>query len=250
MLAEVADAQRQYADTIAANEEAKESIAAQFQSWFGFGELAKARKANKEKETEISRLQKELADAKANLSAMKQQFDRQMKQVRNGHQLEVDAAVKRAEQAEKERDSLKVTVASQRKQLREQHRLLHPELYRLSSGAELDSYRFTGKYGIVDGMIIWTKVGNIEHRAISHNLDPAKFRAYQAEELTIEQLVNSVFPANEQVNDEQINLLGTALELLSGGAATPHVGTGSGGSSSDLRWDGKDNESGFRSKRR
>lgn len=181
---------------------------------------------------------------------MKLQYDRQLKEVRNGHQQEIDAIMKRTEVAEKERDRLQSTVDSQRKRLQEQDRQLHPERYRLSSGATLDGCKFLGNYGLIDGMMIWTKVGDVEHRATSHNLSPANLRAYQAEELTLEELVNTVFSPEDQVNDEQIHLLAATLELLSGGPATPHISTGSGGSTSDLRWDGKDTNDSNRPKRR
>lgn len=250
LLADVAEAQQKYADIIAANEEAKESITAQLQSWFGFGELAKARKANKEKDAEIVRLQKELTDEKAKLATMKMQHAQELKEVRNGHQREMDAIIKRAENAEKERGRLQAVVDSQRKQLREQDRQLHPERYRLSSGATLDGYKFIGNYGIISGMMIWTKVSDIEHRATSHNLSPANLRAFREEKLTLEELVNTIFPPEEQVNEEQTHLLASALDLLFCGPATPHVGTGSGGSTSDLRWDGKDPNDRTRPKRK
>ena len=250
LLADVAEAKCRYSETVAANEEAKESITAQFQSWFGFGELAKARKANKEKDAEIARLQKELTDEKAKLASMKMQFDQQLKEVRNGHQQEMDVAVKRAETAEKERDCLQAKVENQRKQIQEQDRQLHPERYRLSSGATLEGLKFLGNYGIISGMMIWTKVGDIEHRATSHNLSPANLRAYQSEKLTIEELINTVFTPEEQINDEQSQLLAATLNLFSGGPGNPHIGTGSGGSSSDLRWDGKAPNDRNRPKRR
>jgi hypothetical protein len=39
-----------------------------------------------------------------------------------------------------------------------------------------------------------------------------------------------------KVNEAQANLLGVAFELVMGGQAQVHVGTGSGGSSSELPW--------------
>lgn len=53
---------------------------------------------------------------------------------------------------------------------------------------------------------------------------------------TVYELINEVFEAQEQVNEAQAQLLGTALTLAMGGPAQAHVGTGGGGSQSDLPW--------------
>ena len=51
-----------------------------------------------------------------------------------------------------------------------------------------------------------------------------------------------MFEPQEQVNEAQTNLLGVAFELAIGGQAQVHVGTGSGGSSSELPWGEKKNK--------
>lgn len=56
------------------------------------------------------------------------------------------------------------------------------------------------------------------------------------------ELINDVFEPQEQVNEAQTNLLGVAFELAIGGQAQVHVGTGSGGSSSELPWGEKKNK--------
>ena len=55
-------------------------------------------------------------------------------------------------------------------------------------------------------------------------------------QITDEEFVNAVFESQEQVNGKQAELLGAAFTLVAGGPAEVHVGTGSGGSSSDLPW--------------
>jgi hypothetical protein len=55
-------------------------------------------------------------------------------------------------------------------------------------------------------------------------------------QITDEEFVNTVFEPQEQVNEMQAELLGVAFTLAAGGPAEVHVGTGSGGSSSDLPW--------------
>lgn len=49
-------------------------------------------------------------------------------------------------------------------------------------------------------------------------------------------MVNELFEPREQVDESQHSLLAIALQTAAGGIPTPHVGTGSGGSSSDLPW--------------
>lgn len=55
-------------------------------------------------------------------------------------------------------------------------------------------------------------------------------------QITDEEFVNAVFDPQEQVNGKQAELLGAVFTLAAGGPAEVHVGTGSGGSSSDLPW--------------
>ena len=78
----------------------------------------------------------------------------------------------------------------------------------------------------------------------------AIWSAYDKGEATIHELVNEVFEPQEQVNEAQARLLGAAFTLASGGPAQPHVGTGSGGTQSDLPWRDKENNRTYPSKRR
>ena len=55
-------------------------------------------------------------------------------------------------------------------------------------------------------------------------------------QITDEEFVNAVFEPQEQVNGKQAELLGVAFTLAAGGPAQAHVGTGGGGSSSELPW--------------
>ena len=48
------------------------------------------------------------------------------------------------------------------------------------------------------------------------------------------------FGTAEQVSEIQADLLRVAIELATGGSAQPHVGTGGGGSTSELPWRDKD----------
>ena len=64
-------------------------------------------------------------------------------------------------------------------------------------------------------------------------------RAHRDGKMTDEEFVNEVFEPMEQVNQIQARMLGAAFILACGGPAQAHVGTGGGGSQSELRWDGK-----------
>jgi hypothetical protein len=69
-------------------------------------------------------------------------------------------------------------------------------------------------------------------------------------ELTDHELVNEIFEPFEQVNQVQAQLLGATFEMLSGGPAQTHVGTGGGGSSSDMPWGEKRRDSNMTTSRR
>ncbi|MBP3419268.1 MAG: hypothetical protein J6K74_01575 [Marinifilaceae bacterium] len=55
-------------------------------------------------------------------------------------------------------------------------------------------------------------------------------------ELTNHELTNEIFEPFEQVSQIQAQLLGATFKMPSGGPAQTHVGTGGGGSSSDMPW--------------
>lgn len=90
-------------------------------------------------------------------------------------------------------------------------------------------------------MKIWTKVKEIEHTAVTYLSDSDKrLHAFSNGELTEHEFVNACFSAAEQVSEMQSNLLSAAIELTTGGTAQPHVGSGGGGSTSELPWRDKD----------
>lgn len=114
-------------------------------------------------------------------------------------------------------------------------RKANPQRYSLSSGAEL-IHHFIPNYN-KPSLHIWTQVGNEKYDSIKHVdwLNPI-WESFTKDEATIYELINDVFEPQEQVNEAQANLLGVAFELAAGGQAQVHVGTGSGGSSSELPW--------------
>lgn len=111
-------------------------------------------------------------------------------------------------------------------------RKANPQRYSLSSGAELvrvnvSNYRNSSLH-------IWTRVGDELFENIKFQIDYDVAQSHFNEQVTDEEFVNAVFEPQEQVNEIQTQLLGTAFMLASGRPAEVHVGTGSGGSSSDL----------------
>ena len=73
---------------------------------------------------------------------------------------------------------------------------------------------------------------------------------YQNGELTEYELVNKIFEPFEQVSQLQTQLLGATFEMLSGGPAQTHAGTGGGGSSSDMPWGERKRDNNMTSYRR
>ena len=69
-------------------------------------------------------------------------------------------------------------------------------------------------------------------------------------ELSEYELVNEIFEPFEQVSRVQAQLLGATFEMLSGGPVQTLVGTGGGGSSSDIPWGERKNDNNMTSDRR
>ena len=80
---------------------------------------------------------------------------------------------------------------------------------------------------------------NLTARPILSDSDK-RLHAFSNGELTEHEFINACFSAAEQVSEMQSNLLSAAIELATGGSAQPYVGTGGGGSTSELPWRDKD----------
>lgn len=113
-------------------------------------------------------------------------------------------------------------------------RLAYPQRYRLSSGAELDRI-FVPNY-LHPSLHIWTRVGDERFDDIKYDILYDIAQKHYRGELTDEEFVNAVFEPQEQVSEAQARLIGAAFMLASGGLTQAHVGTGNGGSQSDLPW--------------
>ena len=107
------------------------------------------------------------------------------------------------------------------------------------------------RYSNIPSLRIQTQVGNV-------TFEDAKYfewynpiiQKYLNGELTEHELVNEFFEPFEQVSQVQAQLLGATFGMLSGAPAQTHIGTGRGGSSSDMPWGEKKNDSNSSRRRR
>ena len=203
-------------------------------SWFGKGDLAKAKKELAEKDELIAKLKDRIRTLKAEKAQLQERHKSEMERLRNGYQKEIDKAISRAEVAERQSKEKDSVIDRQKQCIDQLDRKANPQRYRLSSGAELvrinvPNYRNPSLH-------IWTRVGN---EVFDYNVAQAHFNR----QITDEEFVNTIFEPQEQVNEIQANLLGVAFELAIGGPAQVHVGTGGGGSSPELPWGEQKNRS-------
>lgn len=207
---------------------------------FGKGDLAKARKEQASKDEEQARFQTKIARLEAEKVSLKQKHESDIAKLRNVYQKEINAAIRRAEIAERKAVEKDAVIGRQKSWIDELDRKVNPQRYRLSSGAELIGHRFLGNNPYTVTLKIWTIVKDIEHTAVTYLSDSDKrLKAFSNGELTEHEFVNACFSAAEQVSEIQANLLSAAIELATGGAAQPHIGTGGGGSTSELPWKDK-----------
>ncbi len=220
-------------------------------SWFGKGDLAKAKKEIKGKDDEIEKLKAEIAKLKQEKKDLAAQHKQDHANLRNGYQTEIDKAIAKAEKAEndaatkqsaiEQRDQTIAardkTISDKNAEIKRLHRLAYPERYTLSSGAKLIGLHINRTS---DSVSFDTQVGTENFHQYEPQMDRHTLQRFYKGELTNEELVNALFEPWEQVNEVQAKLLGAAFELACGGPAQAHVGTGGGGSTqSETGWDGK-----------
>lgn len=203
-------------------------------SWFGKGDLAKAKKELGEKNELIAKLKGQIQILTAEKAQLQERHKSEMERLRNGYQKEIDKAIHRAETSEQQSKEKDAVIDKQKQHIDQLDRKANPQRYRLSSRAELvrinvPNYRNPSLH-------IWTRVGNEVFEETKFQIDYNVAQAHFNRQITDEEFVNAVFEPQEQVNEKQINLLGAAFEIAISGQAQVHVGTGSGGSSSELPW--------------
>ncbi|WP_195636094.1 MobV family relaxase [Alistipes shahii] len=208
-------------------------------SWIGRGDLAKAKKDLTAKDKQIALLKEQIAKLQAERAAIIQHHKQEMAKLRNGYQTEIDKAIKEAESLRETIESKDARIERQSKRIAELDRQANPQRYRLSLGAELVKLNISNYNN--PSLHIWTRGGEELFDDVKFQIDYNLAQQHYNDQITDEELVNAVFAPQEQVSEVQADLLGAAFILASGGPAQTRVGTGAGGSHSDLPWDGKKN---------
>lgn len=212
-------------------------------AWFGKGDLAKAKKELADKDGQIAGLNKRIKELQAEKERLQERHKSEIEKLRNGYQAEIDAAIRRAEAAERQSEEKDAVIDRQRKQIGLLDRKANLQRYSLSSGAELVRINVSNYRN--PSLHIWTRVGEelFENTKFQIDYDVAK-RHFNGQ-ITDEEFVNAVFEPQEQISTRQAELLEAAFTLAAGGPAEVHVGTGSGGSSPDLPWGERKNKQSY-----
>ncbi len=208
-------------------------------SWIGKGDLAKARKDLTARDEQIANLNEQIKKLQAERAAIVRQHKQELAKLRNGYQTEIAKAIKEAESLRKTLDAKEARIERQEKRIAELDRQANPQRYRLSSGAELVKLNIPNYNN--PSLHIWTRVGDEQFDDVKFQIDYNLAQQHFNHRITDEELVNAVFEPQEQVSQAQIDLLGAAFMLATAGPAQTRVGTGAGGSHSDLPWDSKKN---------
>ena len=203
-------------------------------AWFGKGDLAKAKKELANKDGLIAELNKQIEELQAEKAQLQERHKSGIEKLRNGYQKEIDAVIRRAEAAERQAEEKDTVIDKQRKQIGLLDRKANPQRYSLSSGAELVRINVSNYRN--PSLHIWTRVGEELFEDTKFQIDYDVAQRHFNGQITDEEFVNAVFEPQEQVSGKQAELLGAVSTLAIGGPAQTHVGTGSGGSSSDLPW--------------
>ena len=208
-----------------------------FFALFNKGDLAKAKNSISEKDKEIALLKSKIAELQKEKDMLCQQHRQDVSKLHNGYKSEISKAIMEAEKLRGTIESKDAQIAKQNQQIDRLDRKANPHRYNLLSGAILTNL-FVPNY-LHPSLHIWTKVGEEEHEAIKYDIDYQTAKAHSDGDITDHEFVNAIFEPWEQVNEVQAQMLGAAFTLACGGPAQAHVGTGGGGSQSELRWDGK-----------
>ena len=209
-----------------------------FRKAMGAKQKAEAKKELADKDEEIAGLNKRLKELLAEKARLQELHKSEIGKLRNGYQKEIEAAIRRAETAEQQSKEKDAVIDRQRKRIAQLDRNANPQRYSLSSGAELVRINVSNYRN--PSLHIWTKVGEELFEDTKFQIDYDVAQKHFNGQITDEEFVNAVFEPQEQVSVKQAELLGAAFTLAAGGPAEVHVGTGGGGSSSELPWRDKD----------
>lgn len=216
-------------------------------SWIGKGDLKKARQTISEKDEEIDKLKAQIAQLKAEKKQLISDHRDELAKQKDCYQKEINAAIARAERAEKDAAAKGKTIEDLKAENKQLEREAHPERYRLSSGAILD-HIFVPNYMYPD-LHIWTIVGNEKYDVAKNGIDYNLAQRHLHGQITDWEFVNAVFEPIEQISETQYHLLCGMVDLATGGSAQPHIGMGGGGGpQSETGWDGKKKKKGEQQK--
>ena len=209
-------------------------------SLFNKGDLAKARTAIAEQTAQIESLQKRVRV----LEQEKKQLAENGEKTRFNLEQTLKKTIRESETYKKENENLK-------EKNRELDRKANPHRYRLSSGATLIHFYISPRHTPSPSVHIWTQVKDeiFDDAKYTEWRNPA-MQKYLNDEFTEYELINAIFEPFEQVSQMQAQLLDASLGLMAGGPAQVHVGTGGGGSSSDMPWGEKKRDNNMGSSRR
>ena len=205
-------------------------------SLFNKGDLAKARTAIADQTAQIELLQKRIRV----LEQEKKQLVENGEKTRFNLEQTLKKTIRESDAYKKENENLK-------EKNRELDRKVNPHRYRLSSGATLTHFYISPRHASSPSIHIWTQVKDeiFDHAKYTEWNNPA-MQKFLNDEFTEYELINAVFEPFEQVSQMQAKLLDASLGLMAGGPAQTHVGTGGGGSSSDMPWGEKNKHGGRR----
>ncbi len=218
--------------------EAAKEGKSRFFALFNKGDLAKAKNSISEKDKEIALLKSKITELQKEKDMLCQQHRQDISKLHNGYKQEITKAIKELEKLKGTIESKDAQIARQNQQIDRLDRKANPHRYNLLSGAILTNL-FVPNY-LHPSLHIWTKVGEEEHEAIKYDIDYQTAKAHSNGDITDYEFVNAIFEPWEQVNEVQAQMLGAAFTLACGGPAQAHVGTGGGGTQSDMPWGEKD----------
>ena len=89
----------------------------------------------------IAKLNKQIKELQAEKVRLQEQHKSEIGKLRNGYQKEIDAAIRRAETAERQSKEKDTVIDRQRKQIGLLDRKVNPQRYSLSSGAKTCTYQ-------------------------------------------------------------------------------------------------------------
>lgn len=106
-------------------------------SWFGKGDLAKAKKELVDKDRLVAELNKQIEELQAEKARLQEQHKSEIEQLRNGYQKEMDKAIYRAEMVERQSKEKDAVIDKQRQRIGQLDRKATPSVTACHPGRNL-----------------------------------------------------------------------------------------------------------------